>query len=47
MGGKKPEDEDICSVDMYVKSRLVADVIQLARKKAEKRVEITEFGSLS
>lgn len=47
MGGKKPTDEDICQVDMYVKTRLVADVVTLCRKSADKREEIDEFGSLT
>jgi hypothetical protein len=33
MGGKKPTEEDICPVDLMVKSTVVIDTIELARKK--------------
>jgi len=39
-------DDDICEVDLYVKSRLVKDVVMLAKKKRSSVAEIAEFGSL-
>jgi len=39
-------DDDICEVDLYVKSRLVKDVVMLAKKKRSSVAEIVEFGSL-
>lgn len=47
MEAKKFTDDDICQVDMYVKSRLVTDVINLAKKKHGEIDEIDEFGSLT
>ena len=40
-------DEDICEVDLYVKSRLVTDTIKLAKKDRSEHDEIGEFGCLS
>lgn len=37
LGKKIPTDEDISNVDMYVKTRLVADVVTLCRKSFDKR----------
>ena len=33
MQTRKMEEEDICQVDLYVKSRVVTDSIKLAKKK--------------
>ena len=40
-------EEDICQVDLHVKSRLVTDVVGLARKKRGEILEISEHGSLT
>ena len=40
-------EEDICQVDLHVKSRLVTDVVGLARKKRDAILELSEFGSLT
>lgn len=40
-------EEDICQVDLHVKSRLVTDVVGLARKKRDDIMEISEHGSLT
>ena len=40
-------EEDICQVDLHVKSRLVTDVVSLARKKRSDIMEISEHGSLT
>ena len=40
-------DDDICQVDLYVKSRLVKDVINLAKKKRDSLADISEFGCLT
>jgi hypothetical protein len=48
--GKKQNDlgeDDICPVDLYVKSRVVTDAMNLARKKVTTLSGINEFGSLS
>jgi len=47
MGGKKPTEEDICPVDLMVKSTVVIDTIELARKKHSSIEEIDEFESLT
>lgn len=45
MQTKKMEDEDICQVDLYVKSRVLKDTILLAKKK--NFAEFDSFNSLS
>ena len=40
-------EADICQVDLHVKSRLVTDVVGLARKKRDAILELSEFGSLT
>lgn len=47
MGQREMTDEDICQVDLYVKSRLVKDVIMLTKKKRDTVAETPEFGSLT
>jgi len=47
MEHREMTDEDICQVDMYVKSRLAKDVIMLTKKKRSSLDDISEFGSLS
>jgi len=43
-----PEDEEeVCPVDLYVKSRVVHDAINLAREASEDIQNTDEFNSLS
>ena len=45
MGGPKPTEDDIDPCDLYVKGRVLADAIQLARQK--KGSDIETFNSLT
>ncbi len=45
MQTKKMEEEDICPVDLYVKSRVVKDTILLAKSKSY--VDLDQFESLT
>ena len=47
MDHKDYSEEDICPIDLYVKSRLVTDTVNLARKKRSTLDETDEFGCLS
>jgi hypothetical protein len=47
MSGKKKTEEDICPVDLYVKSTVVRDCVTLCKKKKESIEEIDEWESLS
>lgn len=44
---KKPSEDDICPVDLYVKSRLVTDVIDLCCKSPSKIADIDCHNSLT
>ena len=46
-GTKEYTDEDICQVDLYVKSRLVQDTLDLVRKSRDVVAETDEFRSLT
>jgi hypothetical protein len=41
------DEEEICPVDMYVKSRVVTDAISLAREASEDIQNTDKFNSLS
>ena len=47
MSGKKHSEEEICPVDLYVKSTVVRDTITLVRKKKESIQDIDEWESLN
>lgn len=47
MGGSKHTDEDICETDLYVKTKVVTDCINLCMKKISTIQEIDCMGSLS
>ena len=48
MGGHRDyTEEDICQVDLYVKSRLVTDTLDLVRKSRDTVTETDEFRSLT
>ena len=47
MEGFHPTDDDICEVDLFVKSRLVKDTITLCKKKRVDVLDIDEHGSLT
>ncbi len=44
---KEFTDDDICPVDLHVKTRLVNDVIRLCKKSRESVQELSEYGSLT
>lgn len=46
MGAQKPEDADICPVDLHVKSKVIIDSVNLARKPFSKVKEINDYGCL-
>ena len=47
MSGKKMGEEDLCPVDLMVKSTVVLDTIELARKKQSSIESLDEFESLT
>ena len=46
MSGKRMEESDICQVDLYVKSRVVSDTVELAKKSVAKLSSTERFNSL-
>ena len=47
MEAKKNTEEDICEVDLFVKSRLVTDTIRMVKQKRSELAQTHEFGSLT
>jgi hypothetical protein len=47
MEHKEYTDDDICQVDMYVKSRVTLDTINLAQMSIDEISNIDSFGSLT
>ena len=47
MSGKKYTEEDICPVDLQVKTTVVTDAINLAKKKFTTIRETESFNSLT